>query len=339
MSNSSSPLALELSTVTKRFGDRTAVDQLSLEVPAGVIWGFLGPNGSGKTTTLRMILGLLWPDEGWLKVLGQRPEAARDRLGYLPEERGIYQRMRVLELLVYFARLKGLSSAEAKSRAGELLERFGLADRAKARCSSLSKGLGQKLQVLATLIHRPRLVLLDEPFSGLDPVHRDVMREAIQEAKDQGATVLFSTHLMEQAEELCDGLVLLRDGQKVLDGTLAEVRGGGQRDIHLAYEPIADVPVPDLRSLPGVERVRDTGYRAEIGVAEEGVAQEILSALVGRVRVRRFEVREPSLHEIYVRAVGTDSQAISEASSETATDLQVGGDESASPATQERTSP
>jgi len=293
--------ALALDRVTKRFGRHLAVDELSLAIPPGTIHGFLGPNGAGKTTTIRMVMSILLPDSGSIEVLGAPDAAAvKDRLGYLPEEKGLYKKMTAGEIVAYFGRLKGLGRGEARRRARELLTKFGLGDWIDQRCEALSKGMGQKVQLLGTLIHEPELVILDEPFSGLDPVNVDVVRELILGMKRQGRTVIFSTHVMEQAEQLCDSVVLIDRGRKVLEGTVPEVRRAGGHAVRLDYDGDGSV----LRALPGVTRVADAGRSAELFLAPGADAQAVLAALVGRVTVRRFDLTEPSLHEIFVRTVG-----------------------------------
>jgi ABC-2 type transport system ATP-binding protein len=296
--------ALTLDGVTKRFGKVTAVDRLSLAIPQGSIYGFLGQNGAGKTTTLRMVMSILYPDEGTIRVLGEgNAEAVKDRLGYLPEEKGLYKKMTAAEILTYFGRLKGLGASAAKGRARELLRRFGLEDWADEKCEALSKGMGQKVQILGTLIHDPELVILDEPFSGLDPVNVDVMRDVILQMKRDGRTVIFSTHVMEQAEKLCDAIFLIHRGRKLLDGPLSEIRAAGDHGIQLDYDGDGRF----LAELPGVERVSDSGKHAEIFLAAGADPQDVLARLVGRLSVRRFDLREPSLHEIFVHAVGGEN--------------------------------
>ena len=298
--------ALTLDGVTKRFGTTRAVDGVSLEIPQGTIYGFLGQNGAGKTTTIRMIMSILYPDEGRVRVLGQdNAEAVKDRLGYLPEEKGLYKKMKAGEILAYFGRLKGMSKAGAKKRARELLERFGLGEWTHEKCEALSKGMGQKVQVLGTLIHDPELVILDEPFSGLDPVNVELMRDLILDMKKGGRTVIFSTHVMEQAEKICDSIFLIHKGKKVLDGPLAEVKSSGDHGIQLEYDGDGRV----LRELPGVARLNDSGKHAEIFLKEGADPQEILARLVGRLTVRRFDLREPSLHEVFVRTVGAENES------------------------------
>jgi len=294
--------ALVLEHVTKRFGKFTAVDDLSLNIPTGSIYGFLGPNGAGKTTTIRMVMSIFYPDEGQIRVLGHpRAEDIKDRLGYLPEEKGLYKKMKTAEIVAYFGKLKGMPSREAKRKAVALLERFGLGEWTDKRCETMSKGMGQKVQLLGTLIHDPELVILDEPFSGLDPVNMEMMRDTIVQLSREGKTVIFSTHVMAQAEEICDFIFLINRGRKVLDGPLTEIKAAaGDRGIQLDYEGDGSV----LQRLPGVSRVNDAGKTAEIFL-EDGVdPQDILAQLVGAVKIRRFDLREPSLHEIFVRAVG-----------------------------------
>ena len=293
--------SLSLHSVTKTFGDVVAVDDLSLSVPAGSIYGFLGPNGAGKTTTIRMIMSIFNPDSGTISVLGEPDASAvKDRLGYLPEERGLYQKMKAGEILAYFGQLKGLDSKEARGRARSLLERFGLGQWIEKKCEALSKGMGQKVQILGTIIHEPELVILDEPFSGLDPVNVEVMRDVILEMKRDGRTVIFSTHVMEQAEQICDSILLVDKGRKVLDGPLAEVKATGDHGIVIDY----DGDGAFLKDLPGVRRINDAGKRAEVFLDEGIDPQMILRAAIEKLTVRRFDPREPSLHEIFVRAVG-----------------------------------
>jgi ABC-2 type transport system ATP-binding protein len=237
-------------------------------------------------------------------VLGNPdPETVKDRLGYLPEEKGLYKKMKAAELIAYFGRLKGMSRTDAHTKAVELLEAFGLGEWQDRRCEALSKGMGQKVQILATLVHAPELVILDEPFSGLDPVNVEVVQELILTMKREGRTVIFSTHVMEQAEKTCDSVMLMNGGHKILDGSLSAVKGEGPRTVLIDYDGDGSV----LRELPGVARLNDSGKHAEVRLVEGADPQAILERLVGRIRVRRFDTREPSLHEIFVRSVkGTD---------------------------------
>jgi ABC-2 type transport system ATP-binding protein len=295
---------LTLEGVTKRFGRVLAVDNISFQIPQGAIYGFIGPNGAGKTTTIRMIMSIIYPDSGTITVLGNtNGEAVKDRLGYLPEEKGLYKKMKAGEIVAYFGKLKGMARREAKAKAEDLLKRFGLGDWIDRRCEALSKGMGQKVQLLGTLIHNPELVILDEPFSGLDPVNVQVMRDVILQMKKDGRTVIFSTHVMEQAEQICDNILMINKGKKVLDGTLAEVRSVGDKGILVDYDGDGSV----LRDLPGVRRVNDSGKQAELFMEPGADPQAILEALVGKISIRRFDLRDPSLHEIFIRTVGGKS--------------------------------
>jgi len=296
--------ALILEGVTKHFGQVVAADRISLRIPRGCIYGLIGPNGAGKTTTIRMIMGIIYPDSGTISVLGEpNSETVKDRLGYLPEEKGLYKKMKTGEIVTYFGRLKGMKAGKAKARAGELLTRFGLGDWIDKKCETLSKGMSQKVQILGTLIHDPELVILDEPFSGLDPVNLEVMRDVILQMKKEGQTVIFSTHVMEQAEQICDYIIMINKGRKVLDGTLADVKSAGGQAILLDYDGDGSV----LSNLPGVRRVNDAGKQAELFMEDGADPQKVLSALVGKIGIRRFDLREPSLHEIFIRTAGEEN--------------------------------
>jgi ABC-2 type transport system ATP-binding protein len=287
-----SEAAVVLDGVSKRFADIVAVDDLSLTVPSGVV-----------TTTIRMLVGILRPDSGTLRVLGNTdPAAIKARLGYLPEEKGLYKKMRVLELVAYFGRLKGMTRAAAYTRGRQLLEEFDLGDRHNERCESLSKGMGQKVQIVATLIHEPQLIVLDEPFSGLDPVNVELVRNIVLAQRKIGRTVLLSTHVMEQAEQICDGLILINRGRMLLDGSLDGIRGAAQRTVTIDY----DGDGACLEDLPGVIRINDAGRHAELSLGPAADTQKILASLMQRLTIRRFDTREASLHEIFVRAVGGD---------------------------------
>jgi ABC-2 type transport system ATP-binding protein len=292
--------ALTLRSVTKRFGSFTAVDDLSLDVPRGCIYGFLGQNGAGKTTTIRMVMSIFHPDNGSISVLGH-PDAAevKDRLGYLPEEKGLYKKMKTAEIVAYFGKLKGMDSSTANLRARELLTRYGLGDWLDKKCEAMSKGMGQKVQVLGTIIHEPELVILDEPFSGLDPVNRDTMRDLILDMKRQGRTVIFSTHGMEHAEQLCDYVMMIHKSRLQFAGTLAQIKSGRDRGLLLDY----DGDSAALQRLPGALRINDHGKHAEIYLQPGQNPQQALRWLLDHVTVRRFDYREPSLHEIFVRTV------------------------------------
>ena len=292
--------AIRLDGVTKRFGVHTAVDRLSLDVPGGTIYGFLGPNGAGKTTTLRMITGILTPDSGSLTVLdGHDPLEVRDRIAYLPEEKGLYKDMRVIDMVSYFGQLKGLSRGEARQRAEERLRAGGLGDWIGSKCNELSKGMGQKVQVIATLLHDPDLVVLDEPFSGLDPLNAELVLELIKRYKREGRSVIFSTHVVEHAEQICDAVIIIDHGRRKVAGTLSEVKATAERTVLLDYEGDPG----NLSELPGVLAADDSGQHAELKLSAEADAQKLLELLVGKVRIRRFDTREASLKQIFLNAV------------------------------------
>ena len=297
------PDAIVLENLRKSFGDFVAVQDVSLRVPRGSIYGFLGPNGAGKTTTIRMMMSIFYPDSGRLEVLGEpNSEVVKDRLGYLPEEKGLYKNMKAVDLIAYFGRLKGLSKKDARAKAVALMTRYGLTEWIDTKCKALSKGMGQKVQILATLIHDPELVILDEPFSGLDPVNVEIVREAILSLKREGKTVIFSTHVMEQAEQICDYVVLINKGRVLMDGRISDVKKSGGRTVHLDY----DGDGAHIRTLSGVERVNDAGKHAEFVLKEGTDPDDLLRQIIGKVKVRSFDTREASLHEIFVRAVGSD---------------------------------
>jgi ABC-2 type transport system ATP-binding protein len=296
--------AVEIEHVTKTFGQLAAVDDLSLAVPSGSIYGFIGPNGSGKTTTLRMIMRILHPDRGTISVLGEsRLGAASDRVGYLPEERGLYKQMKVRDILRFYAELKGVRNN--RGAIDDWLDRLGLAEWANKKVEALSKGMSQKVQFIATVIHRPELVLLDEPFSGLDPVNAEVLREAVLDLRRQGATVIFSTHDMAMAEKMCDFIFMIYRGRKVLDGTLESIRETyGSDTVRVRLEGNA-VPMDDL---PGVIKVSDFGHWKELRLREGTDAQQTLTALLPRGRVCHFELAQPSLEDIFVRIAGPEAK-------------------------------
>ena len=239
--------ALTLDGVTKRFGQFTAVSDLSLKVPKGSIYGFLGQNGAGKTTTIRMVMSIFHQDEGTISVLGHSDASqVKDRLGYLPEEKGLYKKMKTAEIVAYFGKLKGMDKSTANLKARELLTQYGLGDWMDKKCEAMSKGMGQKVQILGTIIHNPDLVILDEPFSGLDPVNRDMMRDTILDMKREGRTVIFSTHVMEQAEQLCDAMMMLHKAELAFEGTVAEIKQGLDKGIRIDYDGDGSV----LQQLP-----------------------------------------------------------------------------------------
>ena len=296
--------AIELEKVTKRFGSCLAVDNLDLIVPEGAIYGFIGPNGSGKTTTLRMILRILYPDSGRITVLGcNRGTAANDLVGYLPEERGLYKKMRVRELLRFFAKLKGMRRCGPE--VDDWLERFDLTRWANQKVETLSKGMAQKVQFIASIVAKPRLLVLDEPFTGLDPVNTDVLRDAVRAAHQGGTTVIFSTHDMDVAERLCDTILMIYRGKKVLDGTLAAIQAQFGEDTIRLRTADADSA---LANLPGVIHVNDQRHYKELRIARDADPRAILQELLNRTTVEHFELARPSLHDIFVRIAGPESQ-------------------------------
>lgn len=298
--------------VTKRFGTFTAVERLSFEVQPGSIFGILGSNGAGKTTSIRMLMNILRPDTGRVEVLGsQVDEAVKPRVGYLPEERGLYKKMRLDDTLRFFGRIKGRDLAFLEPRIDRWLGRLGLSGWKRRRVEELSKGMAQKLQFVVTVVHGPELLVLDEPFSGLDPVNRDVLRDVVLELKREGTTVVFCTHVMEQAEQLCDDLILVHHGRVKLAGSPQVVRASEGRDaVHIRHRLR---PGKDLAGLPGVVAVDDRGQEAELlltpGADPETRLSTLLTALLDRVELRGFEVKEPSLHEIFKRVVGAAESA------------------------------
>jgi ABC-2 type transport system ATP-binding protein len=299
--------ALSVEGVTKRYGAFTAVEDLSFTLGAGKILGFLGPNGAGKTTTVRMILGLVAPTAGSVRVLGENdPARVRNRIGFLPEERGLYRRMSPVSAIGFLASLKGLSTAEGRRRARELLITHGLGDFADKPIRSLSKGMAQKVQILSTLVHRPELVILDEPFSGLDPANQQALEDLIRDIAARGATVIFSTHVMQHAERLCDQVLLMARGRKVFDGTVDAARASAPRTLMMEGRFDASA----LADLPGVvqltsEPAEADAVRVSAALSAGAPAQEALREAFARgLDIRRFELREPHLHDAFLVLTG-----------------------------------
>ncbi|MCG3127336.1 MAG: Vitamin B12 import ATP-binding protein BtuD [Phycisphaerae bacterium] len=299
--------ALELTRIVKRFGTFVAVDGLDLTVASGEVIGFLGPNGAGKTTTIRMVMSILHPDSGAISVLGH-PDAAevKDRIGYLPEERGLYRKMSVGATLQYFGHLKGLSGSELSRRADESLASVGLSEWKRKPVEALSKGMSQKLQFVAALIHRPEFVILDEPFSGLDPINTELLKRLFQELRQRGTTLIFSTHQMEHAERLCDRVVLINRGRKLLDGGVSEIRERFSTRIVLVE---GEGDFRPLAALPGAADAEIAGGRARLRLTDGLEPHTVLQRAMETARVTRFEVQRPDLHDIFVRLVQEDSQA------------------------------
>jgi len=289
--------AIRLTDVTKRFNGVVAVDHLTLAVPAGSIYGFIGPNGSGKTTTLRMIMNILLPDEGRIEVLdASTSRAARDRVSYLPEERGLYKKMTVRRLLRYYGQLKGCAVADLDPPIDEWMARMGMQGWDDRKVETLSKGMSQKVQFVAAVVSRPELLILDEPFSGLDPVNAEALKDAVLEMRRRGTTVVFSTHDMATAEKMCDRIFMIFRGGKVLDGTLEEIQAQyGFDTVRLRTAAGAGV----LATIPGVDVVNDYGQLQEVRLSCD--AQRFLQQLAAKTPVHHFEITRPSLHDIFVR--------------------------------------
>jgi ABC-2 type transport system ATP-binding protein len=297
--------AIELSEIVKRYGEFTAVDRLSLDVEAGQIVGFLGPNGAGKTTTIRMIMSILYPDTGRISVLGHpRAIDVKDRIGYLPEERGLYRKMTVDQTLRYFGKLKGMRGRDLRQRIGDCLDSVGLGEWRFKRAEALSKGMSQKLQFVATILHEPELVILDEPFSGLDPLNMELLKDLVVDLRKRGTTVIFSTHQMEQAQKLCDRLVLINRGRKLIEGTMEQIRSRfSSRILYLEGEG----DFASLERFAGVIDSHCTSGQARLEISAEADPNAILQRAVGLARLSRFEIQRPDLHEIFVRLVGSDA--------------------------------
>jgi ABC-2 type transport system ATP-binding protein len=305
--------AITLHDVHKRYGATHAVRGVSLQVEQGGVCGFLGPNGAGKSTTIRMIMSIILPDEGRIEVLGATALDAKDRIGYLPEERGLYRKMRVAEFLRFMAQLKGLDRATADQRIGSWLERLELPGVSRKRCMELSKGMQQKVQLIASLVNEPALLILDEPFSGLDPVNARVLTREIRGLRERGTTILFSTHQMRTAEDLCDRVVLIHRGEKVLDESLASIHRRFDPRAVLA-EPMSDRVQAEraIAALPGVATCAwsDEARALHIRLTENADAQEAMQRMLQATPLRRVELRRTTLDEVFVRLVGGDESVL-----------------------------
>lgn len=297
---------LAVRDVRKTFGQVRAVDGVSFTVRRGTITGLLGRNGAGKTTTIRMITGIFMPDSGDIQWLGDDVGGSsfRDRIGYLPEERGLYKQMKLVELLIFMAEIKGHRKGNIRKQIDLWLERFELSDKRNAKVEELSKGNQQKVQLIGTLLHDPDLIILDEPQSGLDPVNMVLVRNLLRDLRNEGKTILLSTHMMGEAERMADEIVLIHRGQVVLDGTLEEVRGSfGKNTLHLDF----DGDGAFLRDLPQVRRAAIVNNAAELSLADGADPQAILEAVLPRLRLRRFELAVPSLEHIFIEKVGAET--------------------------------
>lgn len=295
-------IILEIRGVTKTFGSHVAVDNLSLAVPEGSIYGFIGPNGSGKTTTIRMIMNILYPDNGTIWIFGEQQTGSNiGRIGYLPEERGLYRKMKLRELIQFHGELKKV--ANPGKEADYWMDKFDLAGWAKKKVETLSKGMSQKVQFIITIIDKPAVIILDEPFSGLDPVNAEIIREVILDLRKGGSTVIFSTHDMSVAEKMCDFIFMIYQGRKVLDGTLLSIQDQyGQDTIRLQTE----LGVAALSGIEGIEKVNDFGQLQEVKLMPGTDPQKILEQIIPRTRISRFEMSSPSLEDIFIRIARPD---------------------------------
>lgn len=295
-------MTLKLSGVTKRFGNHTAVDQLTLDIPEKEMFGFLGGNGAGKTTTFRMILGLLDVTDGDISWNGETINYDRSHLiGYLPEERGLYPKLKVNDQLVYLGKLRGMVKQEAMSELEQWLDRFKIPEYKNKKVEELSKGNQQKIQFISAVIHKPKLLILDEPFSGLDPVNVEMLKEAVMDLKDQGTSIVFSSHQMGHVEDMCEHLCILQKGSPVVKGELREIkRLFGKKNLIIH----ADVSLDFLKDDPGVIRFRKVARGCQLQIENEDVSQRIFNELQGKGFIRKFELEEPSLNDIFIEKVG-----------------------------------
>ncbi len=293
--------SLSLKNVFKSYGDVDAVHDLSLAIDEGKIFGLLGPNGAGKTTTIRMIMEIIMPDQGTIDIFGKpNCREARDRIGYLPEERGLFKKMKVIDLLSFFAELKEMNANKAHKKADEHLERFELLEWRDKKVEELSRGMQQKVQFIATILHEPKLIILDEPFTGLDPVNTNMVKNMMLELKKQGTTIIFSTHLMEQVEKLCESICLIDHGKNVLSGSLADIKKQfGKNRIRISYDGSAEF----LNDTSLVKEFDDFGQYVEVLLAENVNSTELLKKALNQVAIKSFEEAEPSLNEIFIKVV------------------------------------
>jgi len=303
--------AVSLRGVTKTFGDTTAVESLELTIPRGGLYGFIGPNGAGKTTSIRMIMAILFPDAGEVRVLGHASALeAKDRIGYLPEERGTYRKMKIAAYLAFIARLKGVTDPDLGGRIRKLVERVGLSGVENKKCEDLSKGMLQKIQFVAAIIHEPDLLILDEPFSGLDPLSMRLLRDCIVAEHERGATILFSTHVMPQAEEICDHVVMIHRGRKVLDDPVSAIRGRYDPRA-IVFEPMnPGVDVAGVNALEEVESCRVVDGSYEVGLRAGSDPGRAMQRVAATVPVARLELKRPRLEDIFVQIVKSDTGSV-----------------------------
>lgn len=293
---------LEVKNISKAFGDFKAVDGVSFTVEQGHIYGMLGPNGAGKTTTIRMVMNILIPDSGDIRLFGEAMnDGLKAKIGYLPEERGLYQKMKVRELLIFLGELHGLAAYLAKQKAEEWLEKLELGDRAENKVEELSKGMQQKLQFISSIIHEPELIILDEPFSGLDPVNVNLFKNIMLEFKAQGKAIMFSTHMMEAAEKLCDEILMINCGKKVLDGSLQSIQSHhGKNSLHMEF----DGDGANLKSLPMIQEFNQFSNYVEVQLKDGIKPNEFLKLALEQVQITKMEAHKSSLTEIFLKLVG-----------------------------------
>jgi ABC-2 type transport system ATP-binding protein len=297
---------VELQGITKAYEDKIAVNQLSLSIEPGQMFGLLGPNGSGKTSSIRMMIGITFPDSGAIRLFGEPfTRSNLGRVGYLPEERGLYKKMKVLDQLVFMGCLRGLTAADSQKRAIAWAHKLEIADSLKKKTEELSKGMQQKIQFIAALIHEPDLIIMDEPFSGLDPVNATLLQDTLLELKAKGRTILFSTHRMDQVEKLCDSIALIHRGNLVLGGNLREIKSRYPRD-RVQMEFVGDAGFLDS---PEIAEAKNYSGHAEIHLRPGGNAQKLLAEAAQMATIYRFELMEPSLEEIFIQAVGGKADA------------------------------
>ena len=295
---------VEAKNITKTYDAVRAVDDISFAIPAGSIYGFLGPNGAGKTTTIRMMMRILLPDTGEISVFGDSgAKIDKRRIGYLPEERGLYKKMKLLEMLTFFGVIKQLDRKTARRHAGQWLERFDLTDYAERKAEDLSKGMQQKVQFIITVLHEPELIILDEPFAGLDPVNTNLLKDIILEYHHKGHTIIFSTHMMDQVDKLCESICLINKGRIVLSGTLEGVKQEyGQNGVTLRFEGDGGF----LTSLPGVQSYNDYGKEVFLRLEPGADPAAVLDATRGRLVVKKYEVAVPSIYDIFIERVSSN---------------------------------
>ena len=295
---------VEIENINKAFGHTQAVDDLSLNVPQGSIYGFIGPNGAGKTTTIRMIMNIIYPDSGKIRIFEEEMHGATsERIGYLPEERGMYKKMKVRDLLRFYGELK--SGRKVNKEVDDWLDRLDLSDWASKKIETLSKGMGQKVQFISTVVSQPELIILDEPFTGLDPVNVETIKNAVLDLRAQGATVIFSTHDMNVAEKMCDFIFMIFKGKKVLDGTLVSIQDKyGSDTLRVRTEG----GISTLKNLSGVEKITDFGQLQELRIAPDNDHQKILSEIMSRTRVYSFDMAKPTLYDIFLRIAGPEAK-------------------------------